>query len=502
MTRKNANKKAIDILINNAKLIILDYEQLLINSELIKLSLSTSDGAIYLQSLFELLSGSLLAVYEVCIDMKNMLSTDNVYVKRFHMQMINLSQYEWCVYLVGRDQEGIISKLISNLNELHKETKELEGILQKLKLLADKCDARLRKTTAHYDKPNTMYSILVTLNDEDVYAKRIVDQLMVHDMILRYISPVLQTITETLCTNKIECAYTKNVDKFTIIDIVNRKVAEAFHDGEKLDVVIAEQIANAWENIESHKKNYTICEKTIEYFTDKQADCSRIKEIRALEELRWEVSFMQCDLACSMNTYLKANSNAERSISFMRAYRIETSALSHLYGYNEKYKKNSIWYRIKSVPEFNSIPLSNEIEDELESLTSNFDSTKRNLYTHYRESAKLNISERWRCANNMNHSKELMQMLRLVTLCKKINQFLLLLISSMNSTEKQNNDLMLNPIREIKELALINNRSDIVEMSDKLLSIFSLFKKNHRILTKSSYHFNYVLKIVWGIYNL
>ena len=161
----------------------------------------------------------------------------------------------------------------------------------------------------------------------------------------------------------------------------------------------------------------------------------------------------------------------------MRAYRIETSALTHLYGYNENYKENSIWNKIKSVPEFKSIPLFNEIEDELEALTSNLDSTKRNLYTHYRESAKLNISDRWQCANEMNHPKELMQMLRLVTLCNTINRFLVSLISSMRSTEKQKNDEMLRPIREIKALAQKNNQQDIVTIIDKFLSIFSLFDK-------------------------
>lgn len=186
---------------------------------------------------------------------------------------------------------------------------------------------------------------------------------------------------------------------------------------------------------------------------------------------------MQYDLACSMNTYLKAVSNAERSISFMRAYRIEISALSHLYGYNDEYRGKSIWNKIRNIPEFKSIPLSKEIEDELIALTSNFNPSKRNLYTHYRESAKLNISERWQCANDMNHPKELMQMLRLVTLCKKINHFLVLLISSMNSTEKRKNDEMLNPIRKIKELAQKNNQQDIVAMSDKFLSLFSLFGK-------------------------
>lgn len=477
MTRKNASKETINILINNAKSAISDSEHILKNTELIKSRLSTFDGANYLQLLFELLSGSLLAVYEVCSDMKNMLSTDNVYVKRFHMQMINLSQYEWCKYLVGRDHGGVIPKLINHLNESHKETIELESILQQLRLLGKKCDAGLRNITAHYDNPNTMYSKLVTLSDEDIYAKRVGDQLLVHDMILQYISPILQMITEILCTNNRECTYTKSVDKYSIIDIINKKVADAFHNKEKLDIVIAGQIANAWENIESHKKNYTICEKAIEYLTDKQVDCSRLTEIQALEELRWEVSFMQYDLACSMNSYLKADSNAERSICFMRAYRNEISALSHLYGYNDEYREKSIWSKIRTVPEFKSIPLSKEIEDELIALTSNFDPNKRNLYTHYREDTKLNISERWQCANEMNHPEELMQMLRLVTLCKKINQFLVSLVSSMHLSEKQKNDEILSPIRKIKELAQKNNQQDIVAISDKFLSIFSVFDK-------------------------
>ena len=477
MTRKNASQETINILINNAKSAISDSEHILKNTELIKSRLSTFDGANYLQLLFELLSGSLLGVYEIYSDIKNLLSTDNLYVKRYHMQMINLSQYEWCKYLVGRDHGGVIPKLINHLNESHKETIELESILQQLRLLGKKCDAGLRNITAHYDNPNTMYSKLVTLNDEDIYAKRVGDQLLVHDMILQYISPILQMITEILCTNNRECTYTRSVDKYSIIDIINKKVADAFHNKEKLDIVIAGQIANAWENIESHKKNYTICEKAIEYLTDKQVDCSRLTEIQALEELRWEVSFMQYDLACSMNSYLKADSNAERSICFMRAYRNEISALSHLYGYNDEYREKSIWSKIRTVPEFKSIPLSKEIEDELIALTSNFDPNKRNLYTHYREDTKLNISERWQCANEMNHPEELMQMLRLVTLCKKINQFLVSLVSSMHLSEKQKNDEMLSPIRKIKELAQKNNQQDIVAISDKFLSIFSLFDK-------------------------
>ena len=47
----------------------------------------------------------------------------------------------------------------------------------------------------------------------------------------------------------------------------------------------------------------------------------------------------------------------------------------------------------------------------------------------------------------------------------------------MRSTEKQKNDEMLRPIREIKALAQKNNQQDIVTIIDKFLSIFSLFDK-------------------------
>lgn len=52
-----------------------------------------------------------------------------------------------------------------------------------------------------------------------------------------------------------------------------------------------------------------------------------------------------------------------------------------------KIQSKSIWNKIKSVPEFKYIPLSIEIEDELKALTAGFNSTKRNLYTHYRDGA-------------------------------------------------------------------------------------------------------------------
>ena len=128
MTRNSASRETIDVLINNAKSTMSYSEQLLQKAELIKSKFSEHHITHYLQLLFELLSGSLSAIYEVCSDIKNMLSTENVYTKRFHMQMINLSQYELSVYLVGRDKGGVISELITYLNKSHQDSKELEDI--------------------------------------------------------------------------------------------------------------------------------------------------------------------------------------------------------------------------------------------------------------------------------------------------------------------------------------------------------------------------------------
>ena len=117
--RINASKETIEVLIDNSQKLISDFEQLLHNVELIKSELFNNGlPTNYSQLIFELLSGSLLGLYEVCIDLKCMLGTSNVYAKRYHIQMINLSQHEWCVYLRGRDQNGVLSNLIFIMRNL------------------------------------------------------------------------------------------------------------------------------------------------------------------------------------------------------------------------------------------------------------------------------------------------------------------------------------------------------------------------------------------------
>lgn len=70
MTRNSASRETIDVLIDNAKSTMSYSEQLLQNAELIKSKFSEHHITHYLQLLFELLSGSLSAIYEVCSDIK------------------------------------------------------------------------------------------------------------------------------------------------------------------------------------------------------------------------------------------------------------------------------------------------------------------------------------------------------------------------------------------------------------------------------------------------
>ena len=228
--RINASKETIEVLIDNSQKLISDFEQLLHNVELIKSELFNNGlPTNYSQLIFELLSGSLLGLYEVCIDLKCMLGTSNVYAKRYHIQMINLSQHEWCVYLRGRDQNGVLSNLINLHNEKFGSSPDLDKILEQIGLLGKKCSIELRNMTAHYDKPYVMYKKLITINDEEVYVKRIGDQFLIHEMIFKYVSPFIQSISQTLSIRGIDSLKKRTLGSLNIQELINAKIAESLN---------------------------------------------------------------------------------------------------------------------------------------------------------------------------------------------------------------------------------------------------------------------------------
>lgn len=85
MTRNSASRETIDVLINNAKSTMSYSEQLLQKAELIKSKFSEHHITHYLQLLFELLSGSLSAIYG---------AQNETYIEGWEKKMSNLLIYK------------------------------------------------------------------------------------------------------------------------------------------------------------------------------------------------------------------------------------------------------------------------------------------------------------------------------------------------------------------------------------------------------------------------
>ena len=201
MGKQPASPESVAVLIENSKRGIYDSEKLLEKIEDTKTifeSISTIEGTAleFLQIVFELLSGSLSGMYEGFNGLQNMLQTDSIYAKRYHMQMINLCQYEWCKYFLGRDGNGVLVRLINFLKDCNDDVTNtyLQDLRLLIKTLGGNCDKDLRNMTAHYDKPSQMYQKMLTLNSEDEYAIRLGMQMEIHDKVLKLTNTIFTTI--------------------------------------------------------------------------------------------------------------------------------------------------------------------------------------------------------------------------------------------------------------------------------------------------------------------
>ena len=480
MSKNPASPETIASLIENSKNVIRESEELLgaiekVKTDIQSVNISHDKSLEFLYILFEILSGSISGMYEGLNSLYNMLQTESLYEKRYNMQMMNLCQFEWCKLLLGKDRKGVLFqlyKLFENCND--KSTIEyLQTLIKLVKTLGSNCNIELRNITAHYDEPLKMYQTLVLLNDEDIYAKRLGVQMEIHDKILILTNSVLRLVVANQNKQSIERQCINNLQDTDMQALINEVIAGKNNERLDLKAVISKQLSNAWSDIESSNKLSLRYDMALSFMQQKQLDTAEINPLKSLIEMHWIVSFMRHDLACSMNNYLNASSMIERSVCLRRIYLIEVPALSHLYGYNNTAQHRSIWGRLNEIPEFVSNPLSNMIENELKELTSNLDSDKRNLYTHFREDEQLNLSSRWDAFKNMNHVEELMQLHKLIILCNKIDSFLKSILLSINESHEIKLQETLKPIFKIRELGIKFNNQEIIDISDKFISMFN-----------------------------
>ena len=170
----------------------------------------------------------------------------------------------------------------------------------------------------------------------------------------------------------------------------------------------------------------------------------------------------------------------DRSVCLHRIYMIETAALTHLYGYDDKHRQKSIWYKIKKIAEFTSVPELKQIEQQLAEYTDTLDSNRRNMYTHYQENGLSNISRRWLDFQKMDHVKELFRLLKLMGLCKDIYLYTLQLLSAMRKTQekksvetrRQYNDML----SKIGDIGVKANNQKVIDRSERLQTRINKFQ--------------------------
>lgn len=485
MNRRPADRSTIERLIGHSERIIRDYEQLLGNVETAKAQFDaiSDNGASSLESLrliLEVLSGGVAGMHECAIALCGLLQTDSVYEKRYQMRMINLSQYEWCRYLVGRDGKGVfvqLCKLFSDCRD-NDTTDHLQDIGNRIRTLSSACNVCLRNVTAHYDSPSKIYCELVKLNDEDVYVRRIGSQMEIADKIMSFINAVLDAICFRISAGA-ETSAQSAATEAELRSLVNDRVVEQLRQRSDLRKSVAGSLAAGWKQIESLRKNCDKNERCIEWSRCRGVNPERLRNLRSLIIFDWTIAFMFLDCACVMNSYFNASTRIARSVCLHRIYMLETAMLTHLYGYDEEHRRKSIWQGIKNLAEFAAHPASPEIERRLQECTSLLDCDRRNLYTHYREDDSSNIAERWRDFRDMDHVEELFRLQKLLVLCKDIRSYACSLLTEMAKTEKaktqEGRRRMEDTVSKIRNIGITSGSRELTDAAETIQDLLEKF---------------------------
>ena len=215
----------------------------------------------------EILSGGIAGLHECTIALCRLLQTDSLYEKRYEMQNINLNQFEWCKYLLGRDNNGVFAQycnLFSACNDIATNSC-LNDIRNRIRELGAKCNSNLRNITAHYDNPSKIYDELIQLNDEDEYVHRIGAQMEIWDKMMVFINSFLNVFNNHFSFYK-HYESSESVYDLNMQSLVNEKISEELARRKELQTAVNAQLATAWDKIESISRNHYKCEKVIDFF--------------------------------------------------------------------------------------------------------------------------------------------------------------------------------------------------------------------------------------------
>lgn len=377
--------------------------------------------------------------YDLSASLKSMLMAKDVYAKRFCMQSLNLCFCESVCCLVGSDGNGLLTKLEASTKET-----SLTGcqfltrhIINDIQLFADKFPNRnLRNITRHYSDPIRMYGEYQKLTDEDFFAKG-VNELLAIIMEIHVVTSYVLSIMR-LCQTETPSKVNSPAPSLDIQKLLNNAIFVAFEKRNVKDE-LNKTIQKGQSAVDECYGLYRKTQGAKAYLQGgKIEDVAIFGQLQSLVLLRMQAVYMKSDLACAVWSYLNAESDKERSQSLRMIHITKQAALTHLYGYNEKTRKESLWNRIKDIAETKDSRLDAEsVESAFKELTKDLktDSKQSRVFTHYRHKDELYLPARLDALKQMNHRQELEEVLQLFGLCNKIDTYLHQLLTTMNKTQ-------------------------------------------------------------------
>jgi len=430
-----ANKQTLNSLVQNSKDTITELEKVFPAMMKIRERLTTIENdavdidrsiLAFFSKTEDLYIGSHFIIHELMSSLRLLLDTDIVYEKRYHIQNINLTLCEAYNYFVGNKNDGVWSLLkpmISTLDNNILQSYITIIDVELAKLGAKYCDKQMRNSAAHYDEPIKKHNQLLNITEEDKYCKATSQFMLIH-LRISQISTIIFAIISQIAPNTTVQNVKQKRPIFDAKAFVENDIAEKLSSDERLHKLSKETLMIINNNIDSLYSVYLKYGKAKEFILTKKIQIPTSTEILCqLVLLRMMANFVRCDLICATRAYINSESSVERSLHLRKIYTIEVSALTHLYGYNQEKKTKSLWQQLMNIDiTYNENELA-PLRKDFEELTAHLDCTRRNLYIHFREDDKLNILKRYRSYKELNQVAEINEVLKLLHLCKKLEDY-------------------------------------------------------------------------------
>lgn len=444
----------------------------------------------------DLLMGSHFILHELMSSLRLLLDTSIPYEKRYHIQSINLSLCEAYNYFYGKRSNGVWSLLKPMILAL--ENPILNSYVtiidrELVKLETEYCDNQMRNSTAHFDEPIKRYKSIYSITEEDKYCRGVSQFMLIHVNISQVSTIIFAIISQIIPKNSSPEVKkeTHGTPTFDIKTFIEKSVAEKFFSDERLASVSGQSLEVVSNSIDSLYSNHLRCIELNDFSVTLNAELpTSARTIHQLVLLRMMIAFIRCDLTCAIRAYMNSESSVERSLHLRKIYLIEVSALTHLYGYNKEKKSKSLWSQLMALDDESSENESKLLQEKLEELTNLFDSTRRNLYIHFRENEDLNILKRYEAYKELDQVSEMIKSLDLLHLCEKVESYTMSVLSRIEKKGQQKSREQqdyFHTMFENMRTKIINSKSSeekkartiamLDEVEKKLTDLFGLVKK-------------------------